>query len=73
MKRTIVTCPCGETVIWSKDMDDGEKDFSIVEGVGDTQPCCSEDKNPTRREEVQSFDQAMRGVQKRRKGQKKAR
>jgi hypothetical protein len=46
MKRIIVYCPCGKNVIWSKDIDDNEPDFTVYEGIGDTQPCCAEDNTP---------------------------
>jgi hypothetical protein len=40
MKRIIVKCVCGSTTLWSEDVDDGSREFTTQEGVGDEQSCC---------------------------------
>lgn len=70
----MITCPCMSTVIWTRDVDDGSDKFELVEGVGDTQPCCDgkRDEKAEKTDNVVDFETAMRGVQKRKKGMKRA-
>lgn len=62
MKRIVIYCPCGQTKLSSDDIDDGNSEFTLIEGIGDDAPCCSMKKPKSEDKGDYMFRHSMENV-----------